>query len=83
VYGATLAEADTAVVLKMDSNGLLTQVCFRVFGCNLEHIPTIFFFFLLFFQKVKLQLIFWYNGPDQLLHQHFWLPKHACSIVLS
>ncbi|RCV40798.1 hypothetical protein SETIT_9G084500v2 [Setaria italica] len=25
VYGATLAEADTAVVLKMDSNGLLTQ----------------------------------------------------------
>jgi hypothetical protein len=53
VYGATLAEADTAVVLKMDSNGLLTQVCFRVFGCNLEHIPTIFFFFLLFFSKSK------------------------------
>jgi len=30
VYGATLAEADTAVVLKMGSNGQLIQVCFRV-----------------------------------------------------
>jgi len=29
VYGATLAEADTAVVLKMGSNGQLIQVCFR------------------------------------------------------
>jgi hypothetical protein len=26
VYGATLAEADTAVVLEMDSNGQLIQV---------------------------------------------------------
>ena len=35
VYGATLAEADTAVVLKMDSSGQLIQV-FRVFYCNLN-----------------------------------------------
>ena len=36
VYGATLAEADTAVVLKMDSSGQLIQV-FRVFLLQLEH----------------------------------------------
>ena len=35
VYGATLAEADTAVVLKMDSSGQLIQV-FRDFYCNLN-----------------------------------------------
>ena len=38
VYGATLAEADTAVVLKMDSSGQLIQV-FRVCGCNLNILP--------------------------------------------
>jgi hypothetical protein len=27
VYGATLAEADTVVVLEMDDNGKLIQVC--------------------------------------------------------
>jgi hypothetical protein len=36
VYGATLAEADTAVILKMDSNGQLIQVCFRAYCCNLN-----------------------------------------------
>jgi hypothetical protein len=30
VYGATLAEADTVVVLEMDDNGKLIQVCFIV-----------------------------------------------------
>jgi hypothetical protein len=30
VYGATLAEADMVVVLEMDDNGKLIQVCFIV-----------------------------------------------------
>jgi hypothetical protein len=41
VYGATLAEADTAVILKMDSNGQLIQVCFRASCCNLKNNPTV------------------------------------------
>jgi hypothetical protein len=31
VYGATLDEADTVVLLEMDNGGQLIQVCFRVF----------------------------------------------------
>lgn len=39
VYGATLAEADTAVVLNIDSNGQLIQVCFKILVTIGTHPP--------------------------------------------